>query len=462
MFQLQYTGLRPLTTAHLAQTMTLLTLTADELKQQIDSEIASNPALELVEERRCPMCHRILPATGLCGVCSRPQSDDFLEPVVFVSPREDFGGMKSAGVEDDVEDQISPASESLPEYVLRQIAPDLQPQDRKLAAFLLTHLNDDGLLTTSLMEVAQYFHIPLTRVEAVQRVIQRADPTGVGSVSPQEALLVQIEMLSETRSLPVAAKSIVEKTFDLLCKHQYSEMSKALGFPLRQVQEAAVFISENLSPFPARCHWGDGRRCSEPVGNIYHQPDIIISALEDNGRTRLMVEIIMPIMGTLQVNPMYRQALREAQADSVGPMKDDLNRAALFVKCIQQRNHTMQRMMQRLVVLQREFILEGEKKIKPITRVNIARELDVHESTISRAVNDKAVQLPNRRIIPLADFFDRSLNIRSVLREIISTEADPRSDSELVKLLSERGFSVARRTVAKYRSMEGILPAHLR
>jgi len=114
------------------------------------------------------------------------------------------------------------------------------------------------------------------------------------------------------------------------------------------------------------------------------------------------------------------------------------------------------------VSLQRDFILHGEKYLKPVTRAFISKELEVHESTISRAVANKAVQLPNKKIIPLSSFFDRSLNVRTVLKEIIEQEKDPLSDSELVELLSERGFDVARRTVAKYRSIEGILPAHLR
>ena len=129
---------------------------------------------------------------------------------------------------------------------------------------------------------------------------------------------------------------------------------------------------------------------------------------------------------------------------------------------MQQRNHTIERLIHKVVVLQRPFITKGEKYLKPVTRVQISRELDVHESTISRAVSNKTVQLPNRRIIPLSSFFDRSLNIRSVLREIIGKEDKPLSDADLVSSLSKEGYNVARRTVAKYRAMEGILPAHLR
>jgi RNA polymerase sigma-54 factor len=122
----------------------------------------------------------------------------------------------------------------------------------------------------------------------------------------------------------------------------------------------------------------------------------------------------------------------------------------------------MIRLMQRLSVLQRAFILYGDSHLRPLTRAELAKELDVHESTISRAVSGKAVQLPNRKIVPLDMFFDRSLHIRAALKLIINQEANPLSDTQIASLLSHQGYPVARRTVAKYRSMEGILPAHLR
>jgi RNA polymerase sigma-54 factor len=118
--------------------------------------------------------------------------------------------------------------------------------------------------------------------------------------------------------------------------------------------------------------------------------------------------------------------------------------------------------MQKLVVVQRDFILNGDAYLKPLTRAELADELEVHESTMSRAVSDKSVQLPNRRIVPLAMFFDRSLHIRTALKQIIDEEANTLSDSQIAQMLSGMGYQVARRTVAKYRSIEGILPAHLR
>jgi len=226
--------------------------------------------------------------------------------------------------------------------------------------------------------------------------------------------------------------------------------------------QISQFITDNLNPFPGRSHWGDTRQVGPFLPEVYHQPDIMISTNENDETKRLFVEIILPVKGMLRVNPAYRQAIKEASESAKDDMKSDLERASLFVKCLQQRNNTMQRMMSRVVALQRNFILEGEKEAVPATRAEIAHELGVHESTISRAVAKKSVQLPNKRIIPLSMFFDRSLNVRTALRNIISEEPKPLSDFELADLLKKQGFNVARRTVAKYRAMEGILPAHLR
>jgi RNA polymerase sigma-54 factor len=462
MFQAHYQVLRPLTTAHLAQTMTLLSLTANELREQIEKELSENPALELIEERRCPTCHRILPDKGSCPVCSRPQKLNSEEPVVFVSPREDFYSVKDT-VEDDIpEDNYSTQEEELPIFVLKQIAPDLDQSDRQLAAFLLTHLDEDGFLTISLLEAAQYLHFPISRIEKIQKLIQRAEPIGVGSFNAKSALLVQMEVLSETRPIPELAFLIVSESMDLLEHRQYIELARKYQTTIREIQQIVKFISNNLNPFPGRSHWGEAQQSKPKAGDVFHQPDILIGYLNDDPINPLVVEIIMPISGTLRVNPLFKQAIHETAEDKREEWKKDIEKASLFVKCIQQRNQTMTRMMSRLVMMQKNFILNGDKHLIPVTRAEISRELGVHESTISRAVANKAIQLPNKKIIALAEFFDRSLNIRTVMRDFIVQEKRPLSDTDLVGLLAQQGFNVARRTVAKYRAMEGILPAHLR
>jgi len=451
-----------ITTAHLAQTMTLLSLSLDELSENIEKELSSNPALEMEEERRCPVCRRVMPEHGPCPVCSHPKDDTDQDLVVLLSPREDFYTYRETNDETSNDEPVTPMTEDLPTYVLRQIASELDPQDRKVAAYFLTHLDDDGLLTIPLMEIAMYFHIPLSRVAGVQKIVQRADPIGVGSNTTKDALLCQLDILAETTAVPEYARQIVMDGMDCLSRHQYTELAHRLEIPPAKVREAAHFITENLNPYPGRTHWGDSRQPSSEVEGVYHHPDILVHYLNGQPGDALLVEVVLPVRGMLRVNALYRQAIQEAAAQTKEDMRSDMERASLFVKCLQQRNHTMQRLMQRLGNLQRDFILKGEKYLKSVTRAQMARELGVHESTMSRAVAGKSVQLPNGRIIPLSSFFDRSLNVRTILKDIILQETRPLSDSDLVGILEKEGYPVARRTVAKYRAMEGILPAHLR
>lgn len=462
MFQSHRQVMKPLTTAHLAQTMTLLSLTVDELRQEIDKELAQNPALELLEERHCPMCGRVLQSSGPCPVCSTARSENEEEPVVFISPREDFRyHSDSPDMEYDSSENTS-AGEDLPTFVLRQISPELDKDDRKIAAYMLLSLDDDGFLAVTIASIAQYFHVPLSRVQDIQKLIQHAEPVGVGSTNVKEALLVQLEVLSETQKIPALAYGMIENYMDMISRKHYSELAKLLGVSQKAVEETVLFITDNLNPYPARSHWGTHRQPEEATNLAYREPDIIITQMNDKPDSPLVVEIVLPIAGTLRINPLFKSAVQQAADEKKVEWKSDLERASLFVKCLQQRNHTVLRLMKRLVTLQKGYILLGEKHMKPLTRAFFATELDVHESTISRAVSGKTVQLPNRRIVPLEKFFDRSLNIRTVLRDIISEEKHPLSDSELVSMLETQGFNVARRTVAKYRAMENILPAHLR
>ncbi len=466
LLQSQRPLLRPQTTAHLAQTMALLELTTVELRQKVEAELARNPALELIEELRCPTCHKVLHNHQPCPTCTNMVQGSPDQPIVYLSSHEDFFTKPgSSSSEDDLpDDNSAPNREALPAYILRQIGPELEMDDRLIAVHVLTSLDEDGLLMIKPIEVAMYYHVPLSRVENVIKLIQHADPLGVGSSTPKDALLVQLEVLKESRKVPALAEQAIQAGMELLSPHHLPDLARHLDIPVGQAREVTRFISDNLNPFPARAHWGElpSSDSSQGQENTYHFPDIIISRISDEENTGLVVEIAMPFYGTLRVNPLFREALQQAPSDKAELWQEDLEQATLLVKCLQQRNHTIVRLMQRLVVVQRDFILNGDAYLKPITRADMAEELEVHESTMSRAVSDKAVQLPNRRIVPLSMFFDRSLHVRTALKQIIDQESDSLSDSQIAVLLSDMGFPVARRTVAKYRSIEGILPAHLR
>jgi RNA polymerase sigma-54 factor len=442
--------------------MSLLALTGDELRQKLDAALASNPALELTEERRCSQCNRRLRGDGPCPICSLPRNSSKDEPIIFVSSRSDFHtGYQAQNEDDSSMEEWTAAVEDLPTFVLRQIAPDLPVEDRGIAAYILNSLDEDGLLRIPLIEIARYNHATLSRVQSVISLIQRAEPIGVGSSNPQEALLAQLNVLSETHPVPPHADRAIREGMQLLSRHAHAELGKLLGVPQEEAGEIAAFVVNNLNPYPARAHWGDIHSCA-PQPQTYEHADMIIRLLDETPDSPLVVEIISPYAGALRVNPLFRKALSQAPKEKLEHWQADLENAALLIKCLQQRDHTLVRLMKKLVVFQRCFILEGEAHLEPLTRAQMAEILEVHESTISRAVSGKTLQLPNKRIIPLSLMFDRSLPARTILKNIIAQEEKPLSDQQITELLEERGFSVARRTVAKYRAMEGILPARMR
>src|SRR4030042_1710943 len=203
LLQSQRPMLRPQTTAHLAQTMALLELTTAELRQKVEAELARNPALELIEEFRCPSCHKILHNNKPCPTCTNMLGGSPEQPIVYLSCHEDFFTKPGVGSgQDDLpDDNFAPTREALPAYLLRKTGPELAVDDRPIAVHILTSLNEDGLLTIKPIEIAMYHHVPLSKVEKVINMIQHSDPLGVGSLTPKDALLIQLEVLGE--NLPI-------------------------------------------------------------------------------------------------------------------------------------------------------------------------------------------------------------------------------------------------------------------
>jgi RNA polymerase sigma-54 factor len=444
--------------------MSLLEMPSAELLQKIESELAKNPALELIDERLCPSCNRKLIHPGPCPVCSRPKDTNADQPIVLLSSTRDQYP-QSARISTSNElpnDNFAPAVEDLPTYVFRQIATEIQQEDQLITAHILASLDDDGLLIIEPIEISRYHHVPLSRVENILKLIHRADPVGVGAPSPLQALLIQLEVLADTKTVPALAERAIKEGLNYLSRHQYDQLACLLDISPDEAHSLSKFISENLNPYPGRAHWGEIQQPGRGTAQIYYHPDIHIHPLDPRKEIPLVVEIFIPMRGSLRVNPLFRKSISDASPNKIGKWKNNLDQAQLFIKCLQQRNNTMRRLMSHLTILQRDFILRGDLYLHPMTRTKVAEELGVHESTISRAVSDKTVQLPNGRIIPLERFFDRSLHIRAAMKRIIETEEDVLTDSKIAEQLAELDYPIARRTVAKYRSMEGILPARLR
>jgi RNA polymerase sigma-54 factor len=451
--------LRATATAHLAQTMTLIALPAAELEAAVSAELASNPALELLADSRCPSCGRRLKERP-CPVCSR-QRDGADGPIVYLSSRTRMHGDFPADRDDDRETPEPPAPEKLAEHVLRQIAPMIATEDRPIAAYLLMRLDERGFLPEMPVESALFLRVSLARVEAVLTLVQHADPPGLAAHDTQESLLLQIDSLEEEGSVHPLARACIRDHWDSLGRRDLGRIARELHVPRHQVVEADLFIRRNLTPFPAQAFWGDGRGrvAFDPASGFAGQPDAVITPPADGATGSLRVEVFTPVEGWLRVDPRFKEALADCPEGERESWERYAARAQLFAKCLRQRNNTMCRLMETLAREQRPFILGGDRDLKPMTRASLATRLEVHESTISRAVAHKTVALPDGRIVALAKFFDRSLSVRDALKTIVAAEIRPLTDDQISTRLAGLGYKVARRTVAKYRAAEGILPA---
>jgi RNA polymerase sigma-54 factor len=202
---------------------------------------------------------------------------------------------------------------------------------------------------------------------------------------------------------------------------------------------------------------------------VYVRPDIAIHR-RPAPADGFEVEVLSAHAFTLRIDPTYARLAEELGRSNGNPsaeeareqLKEHIARGKLFIRCLNQRQQTLQQIGAWLIDYQRDFLEHGERALRPITRAELAVLIGVHESTVSRAVANKYVLLPDKRVIPMSDFFDDSLAVKEVLKEIIRNEERPLSDQQLADELKKRGYGIARRTVAKYRQELNILPARLR
>jgi RNA polymerase sigma-54 factor len=453
------------TTAHIIQAMTLLKLNNQQLKEKIDSEI-DNPALIWTENSICPSCGKDLGGKRFCLSCANEiinKANDFQDPVVMVSvPTDNSYETYAEGDYSDPYEEMNMAEETLPEFILKQITSDLVPEYRLLAAQILFSLDDDGFFTDNKLEIARYANRRISEVDEVLEIIRKCEPFGVGAKNPQHAVLIQLEMIGKEKPIDPLIKLIITSDWELLTQKKYKEISVKYNISIAKVKKLLLFINENFTPHPARTSWGDSRIHKPSPTVRYSDPDVIINKQTHEGLERLFITIVAPTRRSLKIDPKFKLALKMISAENSAEYRGDLQKAQLLLKCISQRNNTIVQLMEKLAVLQRKFILEGEDHIKPLTQAALSKILDVNESTISRAVSSKTVQLPGGKIIPISNFFDKNLHIRREIRKIIAEETIPLNDTKLGIELERRGHKIARRTVAKYRSIDNIPPANKR
>ena len=423
----------------------ILQLNSLELERAIAQELAENPALELVEGGRCQVCGGLF-SGDRCPLCTR-RDDRSLD-------RSWEGRVLEEGY-GEAWDPISQASSptSLGDYLLMQMRPRLKPHELAAADYLVESLDDHGLLSMDLEELAGLAGSSLEEMERLLSILQEQEPIGIGARGVKECLLIQIRYLEEERRSQPGVREIIERHWENLGRGRFEEIAEALGITTEEVEEALEFIRDNLNPYPAQAYHPADR-------SPYIRPDVIIQAHEGG----FIIEIPEEERYRFRVSPLYQELLskRATKEEEREHIREYVARARLFISSFEQRWKTLRRAMTTLVEEQRGFLEKGVRDLKPLTRAELAQSLGLHESTISRAMAQKYAQIPQREIVPLADFFDASLPAKDLIKSLISQEEKPLSDSQVAKELSKRGFPLARRTVAKYREALGILPAHLR
>ncbi|BAP55551.1 DNA-directed RNA polymerase specialized sigma subunit, sigma54 [Thioploca ingrica] len=338
--------------------------------------------------------------------------------------------------------------------------------DRAIATAIIDAIDGDGYLRISIEEITQSLgenvQVDAEEVEAVLHRIQHFDPIGVGSRDLKECLLRQLEESAVATPWLKEAKILVNKHLELLGNHDYTQLSKRLKLTREQLREVIDLI-QSLNPRP-------GAQL-EPSQATYIVPDVFVKKASGQWKVELNPEIAPK----LRINSHYASLItRVESSNESNSLKNHLQEARWFIKSLKSRHETLLKVAKCIVKRQMGFLEYGEEAMKPLVLHDIASELEMHESTISRVTTQKYLHTP-RGIFELKYFFSSHVStnsggecsstaIRALIKKLIAAEnrARPLSDSKIANLLSERGINVARRTVAKYREAMVIPPSNER
>lgn len=496
-------------TPQLQQSIRLLQLSTLELHQEVEQMLEQNPFLD-ADEEFAPLEGHVERSANerVAEAESREQQAErsgeaepaAVDGVEFGATerddwengteREDFDGIgelpvaRTAGGLDDDADPLerTEIATSLQEHLREQLrGMRLSASDAAAVDLLIDSLDDDGYLSDPLDEIAQrlapelaasdpdVFDDVLSQLRCGLRLLQSLDPTGVGAANLSECLILQLRARPRSQAQMIAIL-ICKDGLELLARRDFKKLMAATGADEELLKEAQALIVA-LEPKPAR-----------PFSRAEAQivvPDVIV---QKSGRGWRVV-LNPDVMPKLRINDLYAQALKQHRGAARGSGDDGggtqalasrLQEARWFVKNIQQRFDTILRVSQAIVERQKNFFSHGAIAMKPLVLREIADELGLHESTISRVTTAKYMATPFGTF-ELKYFFGSSLNteaggnasstaVRALIKQLVAAEnpKKPLSDSQLSHMLEEQGIQVARRTVAKYREALRIAPANLR
>jgi len=431
-----------------------------ELVHEIQSELAENPALELEEVTTCPFCHRPMQGNR-CEYCGKKSDledeklEQFIQQQEIHYDRDQAVYDRPAGNENDSTpfEQFANRAGTFHDYLMSNfLSTDYPPDMKELSEYLVYSIDDDGFLNYDEEFLKEKFSVTTEEILNIVGIIQTLEPTGIGASKPSEALLIQLDALTEEGKGNELAKRIISEHFEDLGKSKLDKIAKELEIPVTKVEETLDFIRRNLNPYPANAYVS---RIPEPV--ILAKPSI---AIKFDGK-ELSYEILELSEFNLRINSAYlsiyegyRSGSRKLEKEEVTHIRDYFRRAKFFIDSVSHRKDVLDKIAQALIEEQSEFLKKGLPNFNTeITQGRLAEKIELHESTVSRAMSGKFVQIPTDEIVSFDFFFDSSVRPKEYIRNIIAGE-DPKhpiSDSDLRELLQDRGIDIARRTVAKYR-----------
>lgn len=462
--------------AKLIASIKVLQYSAQELEEAIAQELLENPALEVEEVVQCQRCGASLRA-GLCPRCERhaEAGSDGREEVSGWDEYSDVRGGSAASHEDGYDPlDFVRSGGTLHDYLLRQLGAALANDDYPIVEYLIGSLDSHGYVTVSTEEVAATLRVTPERVKVALSQLQALDPPGIGARTLSECLLIQLRQFQARGEVYPLAERLVANHLRELGEHRFAEIARSVEATTPEVKRAWQFIRTNLNPYPAHAfESGDvpglglstvGERSS------VIRPDVVIRRTE----TSFEADVVEMRRYSFGMNGIYRTLYQQsrshqfssAELDEPGKqhVRQYVSRTRFFISCMRQRWETLSIIANAIIHFQEDFLEQGIRALKPLTRGQLAEYVGLHESTVSRATANKYVLLPEGRTVAFDDFFDASLAAKDYLREFIAEEknARPFSDEDLADRLAERGIHLARRTVAKYREAMGILPSRLR
>jgi RNA polymerase sigma-54 factor len=461
---------RIIMTPQLQQAIKFLQLSRLELCQTINQEMEANPLLEEVpgdemEERLLEEEKKEEPEESLSEVTIKETMREDIDWEAYISeyntawassPHEDTGDRPS------FENLIAPKTNLYSHLMWQLQLSDLDKAEKEIGRYIIGNIDPDGYLRASVDNIVQSTHRSREEILKVLDIIHEFDPAGVGARDNRECLLIQLRFQALGDS--IAARILSDHMKDLE-KRRYRQIAKGLGVSLEEVLDAVSVIS-SLEPKPGRFYNDEETIYIIPDVYVYKMGDEFFVVLNEDGLPKL------------RISSFYKETL--ARKDDLSRttreyIRDKLKSASWLVKSIQQRQRTIYKVAESIVKFQKGFFESGPAYLKPMVLRDVAEDIQMHESTVSRVMNNKYMYTPYGIFvlkyflnsgIQSIDRVDKvaSLSVKERIKEIVRGEdkSRPYSDQEIANSLKRSNIDIARRTVAKYREMLRILPSNQR